>query len=217
MTHLERLYAHIKGLQDLGLPLNDEMLREVDKLEERIIRKEILPALSKDIEPCLSQIQRDLVLVVEYRPGQPISVALSRKTNISEIIDAKRLEIDPQVEHREYGERGKQTGNRGPTTGLCVIRRDGSILQEKTAALTFAQAVKEAGLLKVRELGLKLAKVPIVSTTRDKKYGSRQIEMGPGLFVMTHCDNKEKKNRLERISKALRLGWKVEIYEKKIK
>ena len=214
MTHLKRLYAHIKGLQDLGLPLNDEMLREVDKLEERIIRKEILPALSKDIEPCLSQIQRDLVLVVEYRPGQPISVALSRKTNISEIIDAKRLEIDPQVEHREYGERGKQTGNRGPITGLCVIRRDGSILQEKTAALTFAQAVKEAGLLKVRELGLKLAKVPIVSTTRDKKYGSRQIEMESGLFVMTHCDNKEKKIRLESISKALRLGWEVEIFEK---
>ena len=214
MTNLEHLYAHIKGLQDLGLPLNDEMMREIDKLENQIIKNEILPTLSKDIEPRLSQIQRDLVLVVEYKPGQPLSVALSRKANITEIIDAKRLEIDPQVEHREYGERGKKPIIRGPITGLCVFRRDGSILQEKTAALTFAKAVKEAGLLRVRKLGFKLAKVPIVSTTRDKKYGNRQIEIEPGLLVMTHCDNKEKKKRLERISEALHLDWKVVIFEK---
>lgn len=214
MTKLEKLYASIKGLQDLGLPLNEETLKAADELEEQIIKNEILPTLSKDIEPRLSQIQRDLVLVVEYKPGQPISVALSRKTNITEIIDAKRLEIDPQVEHREYGERGKQTADRAPITGLCVFRRDGSILQEKTAALTFAKAVKEAGLLNVRALGLKFCKVPIVSTTRDKKYGDRQIEMEPGLMVMTHSSTKEKKNRLERINEALHLGWKVEIFEK---
>ena len=97
MTKLEKLYASIKGLQDLGLPLNEETLRAADDLEESIIKNEILPTLSQDIGPRLSQIQRDLVLVVEYTPGKPISVALSRKTNISEIIDAKRLEIDPQL------------------------------------------------------------------------------------------------------------------------
>ena len=105
MTNLEKLYAHIKGLQELGLPLNEETLKAADELEEQIIKTEILPTLSQDIEPLLSQIQRELVLVVEYTPGQPITVALSRKTNITEIIDAKRLEIDPPVEHREYGER----------------------------------------------------------------------------------------------------------------
>ena len=213
MSKLEKLYASIKGLQDLGLPLNEETLRAADDLEEQIIKNEILPTLSKDIEPRLSQIQRDIVLVVEYKPGQPISVALSRKTNISEIIEAKRLEIDSQVEHREYGQRGKQIEKRAPNTGLCVYRRDGSILQEKTAALTFAKAVKEAGLLRVRELGLKICKVPIVSTTRDKKYGDRQIEMEPGLLVITHSNNKTKKNRLERINDALHLGWNVEIIE----
>lgn len=59
MTKLEKLYASIKGLQDLGLPLNEETLRAADDLEEQIIKNEILPTLSKDIEPRLSQIQRD--------------------------------------------------------------------------------------------------------------------------------------------------------------
>lgn len=213
MTKLEKLYASIKGLQDLGLPLNEETLRAADDLEEHIIKNEILPTLSQDIGPRLSQIQRDLVLVVEYTPGKPISVALSRKTNISEIIDAKRLEIDPQIEHRKYERRDVKRIRRSPKTGLCIFRRDGSILQEKSAALTFAEAIKEAGLLKVRELGLKLCKVPIVSTTRDKKYGNRQIEIEPGLLVMTHSDTIGKKNRLDKINEALNLGWIVRIID----
>lgn len=37
-----------------------------------------------------------MVLVVEYNPGEPVSVALSRKTKISEIVDAKPIVANPQ-------------------------------------------------------------------------------------------------------------------------
>ena len=67
------------------------MLQQVEELEEEIIKEEILPALSSDIAPRLNPIQRDLVLVVEYHPGEPISVALSRKAKISEMTGAKVL------------------------------------------------------------------------------------------------------------------------------
>ena len=50
-----------------------------------------MPALGNDIAPRLEPIKRDLVLVGEYYPGEPISVALSRKTKISEIMGAKTL------------------------------------------------------------------------------------------------------------------------------
>lgn len=33
------------------------------------------------------------------------SVALSRKTNITQLIDAKKLEADPEIEHKEFGPR----------------------------------------------------------------------------------------------------------------
>ena len=211
MTNLEKLYASIKGLQDLGLPLNEETLKAADELEEQLIKTEILPAMSKDIEPMLSQIQRELVLVVEYKPGTPISVALSRKTNITELLDAKKLELDPEVPHKELGPRPKKVRTAGPRTGLCIHLKDGSSIQEKDAATTFTSAIIKAGLMPVRNLGLKFSGINIVSTTIDSKYGNSQREVAPGLYVLTHSSTKEKKRVLEKISKALKLGWNIEI------
>ena len=83
MTKLEKLYSIIENSRDVGVKLPKGVLQQVEELEEGIIKEEILPALSSDIAPRLNPIQRDLVLVVEYHPGEPISVALSRKTKIS--------------------------------------------------------------------------------------------------------------------------------------
>ena len=211
MTKLETLYTSIKGLQDLGLPLNEQTLKAVDELEEQLIKKEILPAMSKDIEPLLSQIQRELVLVVEYKPGTPISVALSRKAKISEIVDAKRLDIDPKVEHRQTGPKQAHQPKRQPKTGLCVFRPDGSFIQESSASYTMVKAITEAGLLRVRNLGLTLCKVPLVSTSLDDKYSGAQHQAAPGLYVITHCNTADKKKLLDRINTALHLDWRVEI------
>ncbi|MGN0049020.1 MAG: hypothetical protein ACI37U_09045, partial [Bacteroides sp.] len=90
-TKLEKLYAIIENSRDLELELNAEVIRKINETEENIIRDEILPIIGKDIEPTLSQIKRDLVLVVEYHPGEPISVALSRKMKINQITDAKTI------------------------------------------------------------------------------------------------------------------------------
>jgi len=82
MTKLEKLYSIIENSREVGVKLSKDVLQQVEELEEGIIKEEILPALSSDIAPRLNPIQRDLVLVVEYHPGEPISVALSRKTKI---------------------------------------------------------------------------------------------------------------------------------------
>ena len=90
MTKLEKLYSIIENSRDVGVKLPKGVLQQVEELEEGIIKEEILPALSGDIAPRLERIKRDLVLVVEYHPGEPISVALSRKAKISEIMGAKK-------------------------------------------------------------------------------------------------------------------------------
>ena len=97
MSRLSDLYKAMETLRKEGLSLNDDLERQVSELEEDIIKKEILPVVTETIEPALKQVQRELVLVVDYHPGMPISVSLSRKTNITELIDAKRLEADPEV------------------------------------------------------------------------------------------------------------------------
>ena len=81
MTKLEKLYSIIENSREVGVKLNKEVLQQVEELEEGIIVEEILPVLGKDIAPRLEPIKRDLVLVVEYNPGEPIRVALSRNSS----------------------------------------------------------------------------------------------------------------------------------------
>lgn len=210
MTKLEKLYASIKGLQELGLPLNEETLKAADDLEEQLIKTEILPAMSKDIEPRLSQIQRELVLVVEYKPGTPISVALSRKTNITELLDAKILELDPQVEHRTLGKRTKPVERMNGKTILRVTFPDGTVIEDKKAKVTFSETIRRIGLMQVRNLGISFCGVPVVSNTLDNKYGQAQIPVENGMYIMTHSSTHDKEKQLDKISQALNIGLKVE-------
>lgn len=211
MSRLSDLYKAMETLRKEGLSLNEDLERQVSELEEDIIKKEILPIVTETIEPALKQVQRELVLVVDYHPGMPISVSLSRKTNITQLIDAKRLEADPEVEHKEFGPRKNKRTQIAPKTGLCIRRKDGSILQEHDAATTFTAAIIEADLMRVRELDVRFCRINVVSTTKDKKYGHAQREAAPGLYVLTHSSTKDKKKMLDKINKALNMGWKIEI------
>lgn len=211
MSRLSELYKAMETLRKEGLSLNEDLERQVNELEENIIKKEILPIVTETIEPALKQVQRELVLVVDYHPEHPISVALSRKTNITKLIDAKRLEADPEVEHKEFGPRKNKRENIAPKTGLRVHRADGTILQENDAATTFTSAIIEAGLMRVRELNVRFCRINVVSTTKDKKYGHAQREASPGLYVLTHSSTKDKKKMLDRINQMLNMGWTIEI------
>ena len=95
-SELETLYDSVQSLKELGLPMNEQMAKDIDALEEKLIKTKVLPALSKNVEPLLTPIRRDLVLVLEYHPGEDISVRLSRMVKIADTLGAKILEPDPQ-------------------------------------------------------------------------------------------------------------------------
>lgn len=96
MSRLSDLYKAMETLRKEGVS-TDDLEQKVGELKEEIIKKEILPVVTETIAPALKQVQRELVLVVDYNPNSPISVHLSRKTNITALLDAKIMEIDPQV------------------------------------------------------------------------------------------------------------------------
>jgi len=211
MTILEKLYSTIKNLEELGIELPDDVLKQTSELEESLIKKEILPVVKEKIEPTLRQIQRDLTLVVDYVPGASVRVRISREPGIYNKEDFIELTPDPEVEH---GTRTQiKTGKRDPKTTLRVTREDGSTIDGNNAAQILVNAIIEAGPLKVRELNIICCKVPLVSTTKDKKYGSTQVEVLPGVYVITHSNNIMKKEFLKRISDSLNLNWKVELFK----
>lgn len=199
----------IANAQELGINLGEDVYQQTDKLEEDLIKKEILPVIKEQIEPILRQIKRDLSLVVDYVPNVSVRVRLSRENGIYKQEDFVDLTPDPQAEHGTR--KGGNNIKRAPKSAIKITRRDKSVLEESSAAATLVKAVVEADPMKVRELGIVCCKVPLVSTSKDKKYSDKQVEVAPGLYVITHSNNKMKKAFLETISNALHLGWKVEI------
>ena len=221
MSRLEKLYTSIKNLEDLGLELTPEMLLECDKLEEQIIKDEILPAIGLDIEPRLRQIQRPLVLVVEYNPGEPISVKLSRKMNVAKALEAKQITpANPKAGTPVSApaptpapaphEPTKQVVNH--TKGLKVTFPDGTVVAERTANDTLIRVLQKIGLAKVASSGL----------THGGGYGlvsktMRPIEAGRtwqhkvgGYYVYVNISNQQKKDDLTKLSEMFGLGLKIE-------
>jgi len=210
MSRLSDLYKAMETLRKEGVSTED-LEQKVGSLEEDIIKKEILPVVTQTIEPALKQVQRELVLVVNYHPGEPISVSLSRKANIAELLDAKLLEQDPQVEHRDGTKRRNPVERINEKSVLRVTFPDGTVIEDKKAKMTFTKTIQKLGLMRVRNLGITFCGVPIVSNTLDKKYGKTQVPVEGGLYVMTHSSTHDKKKMLDKIS--TRLGIKLIVEE----
>lgn len=214
MSRLSDLYKAMETLRKEGLPVNEDLEKKANELEEDIIKKEILPVLSKTIEPALQPVKRELVLVVDYVPEHPLSVHLSRKRNFAaELTDAKEMVLDPEVKHRNRNSNSEGKVERSPASDMSVEFPDGTVISEKTAVETLVAVVQKIGVAKVRqvveEYNLKFCKVPVISNRRDAKYGRSQRDLGGGWLLITHSNNPMKKAFIEKVSKALHLGIKV--------
>ena len=75
--------------------------------------------------------------------------------------------------------------------------------------------VKKIGVARVRQVveekNLKFCKVPVISNRRDAKYGRSQKDLGDGWLLITHSNNRMKKEFLEKVSNTLNLGLIIEI------
>lgn len=60
MSRLSDLYKAMETLRKEGLSVNENLEKKANELEEEIIKKEILPVLSKTIEPALQPVKRGL-------------------------------------------------------------------------------------------------------------------------------------------------------------
>lgn len=215
MSRLSKLYEAMETLRKEGLPVGGELERKANELEENIIKKEILPVLTKTIEPALQPVQRELVLVVDYKPGEPLSVHLSRKSNITaELADAKEMKLDDAAVHSTHA-LTNPSQTKAPASDLEIEFPDGTVIAESKATETMIKAVQKIGVMRVRrvveELNLKFCKVPVISNRRDSKYGRSQKDLGGGWLLITHSNNEMKKAFFEKVSDALHLGLKVRI------
>lgn len=220
MATLKELYTTLKSLRDMNLPIDEKLLKAADELEEKIIKEEILPSLSENIQPLLNEIQRDLVLVVEYHPDEPIRVALSRKVKISEIGDAKQFVINggkvstpvsspvqaaPIVAHAPT----KQVVNH--TKGLRVTFPDGTVICHSTAIETLVAVLRKIGFAKIPAVGIQHGGFNLVDKTQRTAVPGRTWQHEcDGWYVYSNTSNKSKREDLQKISDYYDLGLEIE-------
>lgn len=208
MTKLQKLYITIQSLKELGLELGDDLLKQTSDLEQEIIKKEILPVVSEKIEPIISQIQRELVLVVDYVPNEPLSVRISRKRNFTDQMETIEIIPDPKVDH-SIGTIKRNSTTKSAKTNLRVTLPNGKVIENRFAYETLQEVVMLAGVEKVRSIGIIQCGVPLISNTQDNFYNQKEI--AKGMFLITHSSTGQKRQQIEKISDALNLNLKVEI------
>lgn len=222
MTKLETLYNSIRGLKELALPLNEETLKAVDQLEEELIKDDVIPRLSDSIEPIITKIERPIVLVVDYIPGENLSVRLTRKRVITDEKETKQYPLSSErkeVQEKIYAtnekakkkktERTMKFSNKSKKTRLSVKFPDGTTIENSYAYETFIDAILKIGIEKVAELNMKWVGLPLVSKAKDDFYNQHEIE--GGWWIVTHSATNQKRLQLEEMSKRLKLGLNVEI------
>lgn len=96
-------------------------------------------------------------------------------------------------------------------TILRVTRPDGSIIEDSKATVTLAMTILEIGVERVRSLNLSLDGMNLILIGENTLYPSQQYYLGDGYYLNTHSSTDRKKYHLEKMFKALRLDWKVEI------
>lgn len=211
MSKLSKLYELRRLSQEFGMEWTEKQERQLEAEEEHLIKKEVLPVVTKSIEPVLSQVERELVLVVDYVPGIPLKVSLSRKRNLFDAIeDVVEIKPDPEVEHTEKKKGGKKVVT-NPRTRLRITMPDGSIIEERTAWESLHKFVLKVGIDKVRAVGLIANKIPLVSNTVDKKYQTAQKPLGNGWHLMTCSDTATKRKQILAIASYIGMKINVEI------
>jgi hypothetical protein len=218
MATLRKLYATLNSLREMNMPVNDQLLRAVDELEEKIIKEEILPVMSKNIEPLLGEIQRNLVLVVEYHPGEPISVTLTRKIKISEVVDAKHItQVTNRIVTPVSGGRTERESREptrsvvNATKGMRVTFPDGTVICRRYAIDTFIDVLRKIGLHRIPAVRVMHSGYNLVSKEkREEQPDVTWQHECDGWYIYSNISNSKKCDDLQMISDYYHLHLKIE-------
>lgn len=208
MTKLQKLYSSIESLKELGVKLPPELIEETTRVEEEIIRKEVIPALEKEISPIISQIQRELVLVIDYIPEEPLQVRMTRKRSLKLTEEEERTFQKNKIVEKETSYTISPHTKSKKTT-LQVTFPDGTVVNKRFAYQTLLETIERVGPGKVKELKIKQSGIDLVSKEEDEFYNQHKTK--DGFWVITHSSTAQKKKHLDEISKRLNLKLKVKV------
>lgn len=215
----------------LGTPTEKEKSGTVEELKKHIAAGKPAMVYFKtsvrnlnDIQP--EQLQKirdfkeeikDRVLFREYgsvkefkkRFGSDFELAVN--DYFTGVSSHPRQTVSPKAKKAKYVPAPSGAQGKKPNTRLSVKFPDGIVLEERYAYRTFAEAITRIGARRVMSLGIRSCGVPLVGREISDRYADSQVNVGNGMYVLTHSSTQGKKRFLDRISRELGLGLEVGI------
>ncbi len=162
MTKIEQLYNSIQTLKELGVQLPQGLIEETNRVEEEIIKDDIIPALAETISPIIEQIQRGIILVVEYIPNEPLTVKLTRKRSFA--IPEEQDITDIDAEKNSFVEKEKSfmvsPQTKGTRQTYTKKKRNPFLPQHKDLFIPVIKALKLlGGIGTIKEINAKVFEI----------------------------------------------------------
>ncbi len=92
MEQLKKAYEAIEMLQALELPVSEEQLRAIAKLEKDYLQEEIIPLLKQELEPYVAKLRGKLLIEVTYDKAEGLNMQLSEQAERKSVIINKETE-----------------------------------------------------------------------------------------------------------------------------
>lgn len=196
MEKLKKAYDAIEMLQALDLPVSDEQMMAVAKLEKEYLQEEIIPLLKQELEPLVENMRRNFKINVSY----------NQESGLEMFVD------DSTQSNRNTSTSNEDSDYRKKKYILRVVFPNEKVSCNKIVSKTFVDVVEYAGVRNVEKLGIKVLGENIISSKllENERYASRQYETEPGLYISTCCDTDKKYEILNTINRELGLNLKIE-------
>lgn len=196
MEKQDKAYEALDMLKALGLPVSCEQLRAISTMERQYLHEEVIPQVTKEMEPLVEQMQNKFKLEVIYSQHNGLEIQVVDKKPIQET-------LFPSV---------SKSAKRQKKYIIRVVYPEGRAFCSNMVWETLVDVVKYAGAERVRALGIYLIGDNLVSPNLNpnEKYRIGQKDVGNGLYVCTYSSTDTKYEEIRRINKELGLGLRIE-------
>ncbi len=196
MEKLDKAYEAIDMLKALGLPVSAEQTKAIAIMERQYLREEVIPQVTKEMEPLVEQMHNKFRLEVTYSQDKGLDIQVVDKKPVQESLFPS--ESVPAKRQKKYI--------------IRVVYPDGRAFCSKMVWETLVDVVKYAGAERVRALNISLMGDNLVSPdlNPNERYRVGQKDVGNGLYVCTYSSTDTKYEELRRINKELGLGLRIE-------
>lgn len=196
MEKLDKLYEAIDLLKSLELPISIEQEKAIAKMEQQYLEEEVIPQITKEMNPIVEQLHNKFKLSVNYNLSTGLDI---------QVVDNKPVQTSIFNDSETSSKRQRKYIIR-------VIFPDNHVSCSRMVWETLVDVVRYAGAKRVQSLNIFMMGDNLVSSElhSNERYRVGQKEVEPGLYVCTYSSTDTKYEQIRKINKEFDLGLTIE-------